>query len=172
MVILGIDPGLRRTGFGLIRAEGPSGPLVYLTSGVIEPQTSGDMASRLGTLHGGLTSLIDQHSPQFAALEQVFLNRNPRTTLLLGQARGAVLAALSRVPSPVLELSPTEIKQSVVGTGRAAKEQVQVMVRHLLKLSAAPSPDAADALACAIAAWHRQTSPLFSLQAASQGRRS
>ena len=169
MVILGIDPGLRRTGFGLVRAEGPGQPPVYLSSGIIEPPVTASMPERLSIIARGVAELVATYSPQLAAMEQVFLNRNPRTTLLLGQARGAALCALDGIPQGLCELSPSEVKQSVVGTGRAAKEQVQAMVRHLLRLSAAPSPDAADALACALAAWFRTSSPLHQVISTRRG---
>jgi crossover junction endodeoxyribonuclease RuvC len=145
--ILGIDPGLRLTGFGLIdRHEG--GRLSYVASGVIRVP-DGELADRLGIIYTQLREVIEQYSPDAAAVEKVFVNVNPASTLLLGQARGAALCALSTSALTVAEYTPMQIKQAVVGVGRATKDQVQAMMVRLLSLPGTPSRDAADALACA-----------------------
>jgi crossover junction endodeoxyribonuclease RuvC len=150
---LGIDPGLRTTGFGIIELEGQR--LRYISSGVIE---SGDVAlgipHRLGTLYQGVQEILLQYQPDAAAIEEIFLNVNPRSTLMLGQARGAVIAALVSTGLAVSEFSARGVKQAVVGTGRASKQQMQEMVKRLLSLKKNPSPDAADALGVAICAAH------------------
>ncbi len=149
--ILGIDPGLRVTGFGIIIQQG--NVLTYVTSGCI--RASGDsLAVRLGIIARDLAHVIAEESPGEVAVERVFVNINPNSTLLLGQARGAAIAAAVLAGLPVHEYSAGQVKQAVVGKGRADKSQVQDMVRRLLKLPGAPSPDAADALACAICHAH------------------
>lgn len=149
--ILGIDPGLRLTGFGLIEKSGQR--LSYVESGVIR-SGEGELPERLAVLFGGITRIIERHRPDVCAVEIVFVNVNPQSTLLLGQARGAAIAAVVNQQLPVNEYTALQIKQSVVGHGKAAKEQVQEMVRRLLNLPAAPQADAADALACAICHAH------------------
>ena len=155
---IGIDPGLRTTGFGVIDVEGQR--LTYVASGTIE---SGDPAKglpdRLGTLYQGVKEVLDTYQPESAAIEEVFLNVNPRSTLMLGQARGAVIAALVSANLPVSEFSALRVKQAIVGTGRAAKPQVQEMVKRLLRLSRAPGSDASDALGVAICAAHHAQIP-------------
>lgn len=155
MRILGIDPGLRRTGFGVIEKHGAA--LGYIASGVIRIP-DGELAPRLRTIHEGITEVIDTWKPDLASVEIVFVNINPQTTLALGQARGAAVAALAIRDLPVHEYTALQVKQSVVGYGRAGKEQVQAMVRRLLQLPGDPSADAADALACAIC--HAHIAPL------------
>ncbi len=149
--ILGIDPGLRITGFGLIVCVG--GRLTYVTSGCIR-NTGGDLPDRIGMILRDLSSVIAAHQPTEVAVEKVFVNVNPNSTLLLGQARGAAISAAVLADLPVTEYTALQVKQAVVGHGKAAKEQVQDMVRRLLALSATPSADAADALACAICHAH------------------
>jgi crossover junction endodeoxyribonuclease RuvC len=149
--ILGIDPGLRVTGFGVIEQTGQK--LVYITSGCIR-SGEGELPLRIRVLLEGLQEVIATTRPQFVAIEQVFVNVNPQSTLLLGQARGAAICAAVGSALPVAEYTALQVKQAVVGSGRAAKEQVQAMVRRLLKLSGDPSADAADALACAICHAH------------------
>jgi crossover junction endodeoxyribonuclease RuvC len=149
--ILGIDPGLRRTGFGVIEEQ--AGSLTYLASGVIRVP-DGDLAPRLRTIHIGVSEVIEQWKPDLASVEIVFVNVNPQATLALGQARGTAIAALAIRNLPVHEYTALQVKQSVVGYGKASKEQVQVMVRRLLQLPGDPSADAADALACAICHAH------------------
>lgn len=155
MRLIGIDPGLRRTGFGLIETQGRH-QARYIGSGVIRPDASRSEPERLAELFAGLTEVLDQYQPEAAVIEQVFVNVNPRSTLSLGQARGVAIAALAQRGLPVAELTPLRIKQSIVGTGRATKDQVAHMVCRLLGLGKAPSADAADALACALAFWHAQ----------------
>ena len=149
--ILGIDPGLRVTGFGVIVQQGNT--LTYITSGCI--RASGDsLPVRLGIIARDLAHVIAEESPGEVAVEKVFVNVNPNSTLLLGQARGAAIAAAVLAGLPVHEYTAGQVKQAVVGKGRALKPQVQEMVRRLLQLPGAPSPDAADALACAICHAH------------------
>lgn len=149
--ILGIDPGLRVTGFGIIEQTGQR--LIYIASGCIR-SGDGELPQRLKVLLDGLQEVIAGYRPQCAAIEQVFVNINPQSTLLLGQARGAAICAAVTAALPVAEYTALQVKQAVVGSGRAGKEQVQAMVRRLLKLPGDPSADAADALACAICHAH------------------
>jgi crossover junction endodeoxyribonuclease RuvC len=149
--ILGIDPGLRVTGFGLIQRAGQQ--LAYLTSGVVRTP-AGELPDRLKAILDSLGEVIAQHSPDQVAVEKVFVNANPQSTLLLGQARGAAICAAVSRGLPVSEYTALQVKQAVVGNGHAAKEQVQDMVRRLLALPGDPSADAADALACAICHAH------------------
>jgi len=149
--ILGIDPGLRVTGFGIIDKLGSR--LVYVASGCVR-SGEGDLAQRLGTLLDGLAEIIAAHRPVEAAIEKVFVNANPQSTLALGQARGTAICAAVLAGLPVAEYTALQVKQSVAGTGHARKEQVQHMVRRLLALPGNPGPDAADALACAICHAH------------------
>lgn len=149
--ILGIDPGLRVTGFGVIEQTGQK--LVYVTSGCIR-SGEGELPQRIKVLLEGLQEVIASTRPQCVAIEQVFVNINPQSTLLLGQARGAAICAAVASALPVAEYTALQVKQAVVGAGKAKKEQVQAMVRRLLKLPGDPSPDAADALACAICHAH------------------
>lgn len=150
--ILGIDPGLRVTGFGVIEKAGSR--LTYVASGCIKSNDKQSLPERIATLCAGVAEVIDAYRPDQAAVEKVFVNVNPQSTLLLGQARGAAIAALVRAGLPVSEYTALQVKQAVVGHGKAAKEQVQHMVVRLLELSAAPAADAADALACAICHAH------------------
>ncbi len=150
--ILGIDPGLRVTGFGIIDKQGSK--LMYVSSGAIKSGTGGDLPGRLRIIVESINEVIAGHRPQQAAVEKVFVNVNPQSTLLLGQARGAAIGALVLAGLPVAEYTALQVKQAVVGRGKAAKEQVQHMVVRLLQLSGAPGPDAADALACAICHAH------------------
>ncbi len=147
MRILGIDPGLRATGFGLIDTRGDA--MRYVASGVIR-SGEGHLPERIGRLHQGIVELVREYRPTVAVCEIVFVNVNPKSTLMLGQARGAALGALVTNGMKVHEYTALQIKQAVVGYGRATKEQVQEMVKRLLSLPGVPSTDAADALACAI----------------------
>jgi crossover junction endodeoxyribonuclease RuvC len=149
--ILGIDPGLRITGFGVIEKTGSR--IHYLTSGCIK-SGEGDLSERLKVILLSLREVIQTHQPQQAAVEKVFVNINPQSTLLLGQARGAAICAAVLESLQVAEYTALQVKQAVVGNGHAAKEQVQEMVKRLLNLPGVPSPDAADALACAICHAH------------------
>jgi crossover junction endodeoxyribonuclease RuvC len=155
--ILGIDPGLRLTGFGVIEKVGNK--VEYVASGVIKT-ASGKTAdrealpARLKIILDGLFEVIDTYQPSQVAIEKVFVNVNPQSTLLLGQARGAAISAAVIRELEVAEYTALQIKQSVVGNGHAKKEQVQEMVKRLLTLPATPGPDSADALACAICHIH------------------
>jgi len=149
--ILGIDPGLRVTGFGVIDVSGSR--LVCIACGCVRTG-EGALPERLGVILRDLAEVIALHGPTEVAVEQVFVNVNPHSTLLLGQARGAAISAAVQARLPVAEYTALQVKQAVVGHGKAAKGQVQEMVRRLLALPGAPSPDAADALACAIAHAH------------------
>jgi crossover junction endodeoxyribonuclease RuvC len=150
--ILGIDPGLRVTGFGVIESAGRK--LRYITCGCIRSNDKDALPDRLKVILRDLMSIIERERPTEVAVEKVFVNVNPQSTLLLGQARGAAIAAAVLADLPVAEYTALQVKQAVVGHGKAAKEQVQEMVRRLLDLPGTPSPDAADALACAIAHAH------------------
>jgi crossover junction endodeoxyribonuclease RuvC len=157
MRILGIDPGLRLTGFGVIEKTGEK--LSYIASGTIKTtQGKGaeieDLPTRLKIILDGLAEVIATYAPEQVAIEKVFVNVNPQSTLLLGQARGAAICAAVIQNLPVAEYTALQVKQSVVGNGHAAKEQVQEMVKRLLKLPGVPKPDSADALACAICHAH------------------
>jgi crossover junction endodeoxyribonuclease RuvC len=149
--ILGIDPGLRVTGFGVLEKTGNR--LVYVTSGCIR-SPEGALPDRLKVILEGLIEVISQNKPEQIAVEKVFVNINPHSTLLLGQARGAAICAAVMHGLPVAEYTALQVKQAVVGHGKAAKDQVQDMVKRLLGLAGHPSPDAADALACAICHAH------------------
>ncbi|MBY5991710.1 crossover junction endodeoxyribonuclease RuvC [Ferrimonas balearica] len=146
-VILGIDPGSRLTGYGVIRFDGRQ--FHYLGSGCIRLPEA-DLPARLKIIYDGVSELVAQFQPQEFAVERVFLGRNADSALKLGQARGAAIVAAMNAELPVAEYSPTQIKNAVVGTGGAKKEQIQHMVKQLLKLPGTPQADAADALAIAI----------------------
>ncbi len=149
--ILGIDPGLRITGFGIIEKNGAR--LAYIASGCIK-SAGAELPDRLKIILENLREVIARHQPQQIALEKVFVNVNPQSTLALGQARGTAICAAVDAGIPVVEYTALQVKQAVVGNGHAKKEQVQEMVKRLLRLPGAPSADAADALACAICHAH------------------
>lgn len=149
--ILGLDPGLRTTGFGLIDQHGNQ--LRYVASGCIR-SGEGSLPARLKVLLDGVREVIGTYAPDVVAVEKVFVNVNPQSTLLLGQARGAVICGAVSCELEVAEYTALQVKQAVVGYGKAAKEQVQHMVQRLLRLDARPGSDAADALACAICHAH------------------
>lgn len=146
-LVLGIDPGSRRTGYGLLAVRDRS--VEYVASGCIKAEI-GDMPQRLGIIYRGVSELIDQFNPTELAIEEVFLAKNASSALKLGQARGVAIAAAVAGELPVHEYAAKRVKQSLVGTGRGSKEQVAHMVRILLKLPGAPQADAADALAIAL----------------------
>ena len=148
MRILGIDPGLRATGYGVIEAAGNT--LGYVASGTVRIPPGDELPIRLKAILDGLAEVIALYQPDIAVVEKVFVNTNPQSTLLLGQARGAAICALVLAGLPVSEYTALQIKQAVAGHGKAQKSAVQEMVRRLLKLSGTPSPDSADALAAAI----------------------
>jgi len=147
MRILGIDPGSRITGFGIIELQGHQHE--YVSSGCIRTR-SNVLAERLQEIFNGLLEIVQTHRPDEMAIERVFMHRNADSALKLGQARGAAICACATQSLPVHEYSAKEIKQAVVGKGGASKEQVQHMVRSILSLNASPQADAADALAAAI----------------------
>ena len=149
--ILGIDPGLRSTGYGVVTHTDRG--LAYLASGCIK-SPAGELPIRLKTILQDLNEVIATFHPTEVAVEIVFVNVNPQSTLLLGQARGAAISAAVLAELPVAEYTALQIKQAVAGHGKAAKDQVQEMVRRLLHLPSAPGSDASDALACAICHAH------------------
>ena len=154
MRILGIDPGLQTTGFGVVDVDGHH--LSYVASGTIRTTSLalGDLPGRLKILFDGITEVAARYEPDVASVEIVFVNVNPQSTLLLGQARGAALTALVNANLPVAEYTALQMKKAVVGHGRAAKAQVQEMVRRLLQLPGLPGTDAADALGLAVTHAH------------------
>ena len=154
MRILGIDPGLRTTGFGIIEADGPR--LHYVASGTIRTDAVdiGQLPARLKIIFDGVREVTARYQPTCAAMEIVFVNVNPQSTLLLGQARGAALTALVSNDLDVAEYTALQMKKAIVGHGQARKEQVQEMVMRLLKLPGLPGKDAADALGMAICHAH------------------
>ncbi|MEL7188818.1 MAG: crossover junction endodeoxyribonuclease RuvC [Pseudomonadota bacterium] len=152
MIILGLDPSLSCTGWGLVRAEGSR--ITHIANGQISTQAKGAIAQRLAALQSGIAAVIAAHNPDRAACEEVFVNKNPQSTLKLAQARGAVLAACGAAGLTVNEHSARKVKQSVVGTGSADKAQVAAMIKVLLPGANPAGADAADALAVAIADAH------------------
>ncbi len=157
IIILGIDPGLRITGFGVIEKNGDK--ILYIGSGVIKTfsakkEAQDSLPERIQIIVEGLFEVIDQYRPKQIALEKVFVNVNPQSTLLLGQARGAAISAAVIKKLPVYEYTALQVKKSVVGSGHAKKDQVQEMVKRFLKLPSIPQADSADALACAICHAH------------------
>jgi crossover junction endodeoxyribonuclease RuvC len=152
VILLGLDPGLGTTGWGLIRAEGNR--LAHVANGRLKTDSAASLARRLSHLDSMLAALIADHAPQAAAVEEVFVNANPQSTLKLGQARGVVLLAVARAGIEPGEYAPRLVKKAVVGTGTAEKAQVHAMVARLLPGVAIAGPDAADALAVAICHAH------------------
>ena len=152
MLILGLDPSLSCTGWGVVRSEGAR--LSHIANGEVATDAKAPMAERLNHLHAAVAAVIGQYAPDRAAVEEVFLNKNPQSTLKLAQARGAVLAACGQASLPVTEHAARLVKKAVVGTGGADKAQVQAMLKVLLPGVALAGADAADALAVAIADAH------------------
>ena len=150
--ILGIDPGLRRTGWGVIALAGNK--LTFVGCGVVTTESDWALSERLVQLHDGILKIIRAHRPDVAAVEQTFVNKDPVATLKLGQARAIALLVPAQAGLEVAEYAPNQVKKSVVGVGHADKEQVHAMVKILLPLSTAESPDASDALAVAITHAH------------------
>jgi len=171
MRILGIDPGLQRTGFGVIEAAGAR--LHYVASGTISTTEAprGDLPQRLKLIFEGVREVVAHYEPNCGSVEIVFVNVNPQSTLLLGQARGAALAALVAAGLPVSEYTALQMKKAVVGHGLATKSQVQAMVQRLLSLPGLPGPDAADALGLAISHAHAGASLAALARAAPLQRR-
>jgi crossover junction endodeoxyribonuclease RuvC len=156
--ILGLDPGLRRTGWGVVVCQGSR--LAHVAHGVIRPSESAPFAERLLHLFDALLGVIEAHRPDEAAVEEVFVNMNPSSTLKLGHARAAALIAPARAGLPVAEYATRLVKKAVVGTGAAEKDQVGFMVRRLLPTAGETCADSADALAVAIAHAHLRASTL------------
>ena len=152
MRLIGLDPGLRNTGWGVVDVEGNR--LTYVADGTVSPNSNQDLARRLRDLHEGLAQVLADFDPDEAAVEETFVNKNPGTTLRLGEARGVVVLAPALAGLPVAEYSANRIKKSIVGAGHAAKEQVQMMVGRILPGCQFSSPDAADAVAGAICHAH------------------
>jgi crossover junction endodeoxyribonuclease RuvC len=152
VLILGLDPGLRHTGWGLVKARGNQ--LRFVACGVVHTDAALDLAGRLGSLYRGLGQVIEGHLPREAAVEETVVNRNPLSSLKLGHARGVVLLAAAHSGLDVHEYAAKQVKRAVTGTGNAAKEQVAMMVRFLLPGSGEVVADAADALAVAICHAH------------------
>ena len=150
--IAGFDPGLTRTGWGVIEVTGSK--LVHIANGAIATSPSISLGERLAVLHGALAEILERHAPDEVAVEQAFVARDPVAALKLGHARAIVLLAAAQRGTPIAEYAPNHIKKSVVGVGHASKEQIQAMVRRLLPTARAEVADAADALACAIAHAH------------------
>lgn len=148
MEIIGVDPGSRITGYGIIKKEGSS--LQFVACGVIKTDVTLSFPVRLKELYDGLSEVIDKYHPHHAAVEDIFFARNAQSALKLGQARGALIVALVNAGVSVHEFSPKLVKQAVTGYGQAAKAQIQQMVKMMLNLQKTPSEDAADALANAI----------------------
>ncbi|MBW7969169.1 crossover junction endodeoxyribonuclease RuvC [Bradyrhizobium sp. BR 10289] len=157
--IIGIDPGLRRTGWGVIEAEGNR--LIYVACGSVEPPDDLPLSSRLLAIHEGLAAVLSSYRPIEAAVEQTFVNKDGVATLKLGQARGVAMLAPAMFGISVAEYAPNQVKKTVVGAGHADKQQIAMMLKILLPKAEPPSADAADALAIAIThAHHRQSTAL------------
>jgi crossover junction endodeoxyribonuclease RuvC len=160
--ILGIDPGLRRTGWGVIEVEGNR--LVYIGCGSVEPPENLPLSSRLLAIHEGLAAVLGDFRPVEAAVEQTFVNKDGVATLKLGQARGVAMLAPAMFGISVSEYAPNQVKKTVVGAGHADKNQIMVMLKILLPKAAPKSADAADALAIAITHAHHRTSAAMRLK--------
>jgi crossover junction endodeoxyribonuclease RuvC len=156
MIILGLDPGLGCTGWGVIRAEGNR--LSHIANGQVRTDPRAALAERLARLHAALCALVSEHEPGGAAVEEVFVNDNPQSTLKLGQARGVVLLAAAQAGVEVGEYAPRLVKKALVGTGAADKAQVHAMVQRLLPGAKIAGADASDALAVAITHAHHLAS--------------
>jgi len=167
-IVLGIDPGSRVTGYGVICSQGSQ--LTYIDSGCIRTEAAENLSEKLDLIYRGISQIIQLHSPQEVGVEQVFMARNADSALKLGQARGAAIVACTYQKLPVYEYSARQVKQSVVGTGAADKTQVQVMICHLLNLTKTPQSDAADALGVAVCHTH-MTQGLIKLAGAKKIRR-
>jgi crossover junction endodeoxyribonuclease RuvC len=152
--LIGLDPGLRQTGWGIVAVQGNR--MRHVADGVVTSDASTSLAERLLQLHDGLAAVIREYAPAEAAVEETFVNVNPTSTLKLGQARGIALLVPAEAGVPVFEYTPNQVKKTVVGTGHAAKQQIALMVKTLLPGSDAATPDAADALAVAICHAHQR----------------
>ncbi|MCX5517524.1 MULTISPECIES: crossover junction endodeoxyribonuclease RuvC [Kaistia] len=154
--IIGIDPGLRRTGWGIVESRGNA--LSFIASGTVKAQLDGELAHRLVTLHTGLTEVMRQYQPDEAAVEQTFVNKDAGATLKLGHARGIALLVPALAGLSVAEYSPNSVKKTIVGAGHAGKEQIRMMVKVLLPKAEFDTDDAADALGIAICHVHHRVS--------------
>lgn len=152
--IIGIDPGLRHTGWGIIEVQGSH--LAYIGCGVIEPSTKADLADRLAYIHEGLRCVIHDHAPHEAAVEETFVNKDATATLKLGAARGVAMLVPAQAGLKVAEYAPNQVKKSVVGSGHAEKAQIRLMVKVLLPKAEFRTDDMADALAIAICHAHNR----------------
>ena len=157
--ILGIDPGLRRTGWGLIESDGNR--LIHIACGSLETNERAELGTRLLTIHDGLIAVIEQYRPHEAAVEATFVNANAAATLKLGQARGVAMLVPARAGLTVAEYAPNVIKKTVVGAGHGEKMQIRMMVGVLLPKADPKSDDAADALAIAVCHAHHRTSGML-----------
>ena len=157
-IILGLDPGIADTGYGVIREEG--GRLSCLAYGSIKTKAGEDLISRLNILHCELDKIIKRYRPESVAVESLFFNKNVRTAIIVGQARGVILLTISQNKLAVSDFTPSQVKQAVASYGKASKKQVQKMVKLILCLKEIPQPDdAADALAIAICALNSRLCP-------------
>ena len=161
--IIGIDPGLRRTGWGVVESLGSR--LSFVAAGTILPDDKLPLAARLCAIHDGLARILEEFSPDEAAVEATFVNRDAAATLKLGQARGVAMLVPARAGLTVAEYAPNAVKKSVVGAGHAEKQQIRVMVSVLLPLAAFDSDDSADALAVAICHAHHRGAAALRLRA-------
>jgi len=160
--ILGIDPGLRRTGWGVVESDGNR--LIFVGCGSVEPPDDLPLASRLLVIHDGLAAVLREFAPREAAVEQTFVNKDGVATLKLGQARGVAMLAPAMFGISVAEYAPNQVKKTVVGAGHADKNQIAVMLKILLPKAEPASPDAADALAIAITHAHHRSSATLRLK--------
>lgn len=165
--ILGIDPGLRRTGWGVIETSGNS--LIFLACGSVETDDKADLAKRLWAIHNGLRTVVTRYLPEEAAVEETFVNADARGALKLGQARGIALLVPAQSGLPVAEYAPAVIKKSVVGNGRAEKGQIRMMIGLLLPKADPETEDACDALAIAITHAHHRSAPVLRIAAGGAG---
>ena len=160
--ILGIDPGLRRTGWGVVEIDGNR--LTFVGCGSVEPPDNLPLAGRLLAIHEGLAKVLGDYRPAEAAVEQTFVNKDGVATLKLGQARGVAMLAPAMIGISVSEYAPNQVKKTVVGAGHADKHQILVMLKILLPKADPQSPDAADALAVAITHAHHRSSPTLKMK--------
>jgi len=165
--ILGIDPGLRRMGWGIVDVEGNA--LRFVAAGTVRSDETAALADRLCQLHDGLQAVLDAHRPEEAAVEATFVNKDAAATLKLGQARGIAMLVPARAGLTVAEYAPNAVKKTVIGVGHGDKKQIQMMVKVLLPKSTADTADAADALAIAICHAHHRQSVVGRMAAALAG---
>jgi crossover junction endodeoxyribonuclease RuvC len=163
--ILGIDPGLRRTGWGVVECAGNS--LSFVACGTVQPNEKDSLAARLAALHEGISRVLERYTPHEAAVEETFVNADARGALKLGQARGVVLLVPAQAGLLVAEYAPTVVKKSVVGAGRAEKAQVRMMIGVLLPKADPQTEDACDALAIAVCHAHHRNAPALRIAAGS-----